>query len=224
MFNAEEPLAALIKASGRDERSIERLLYDVAWKFRTPNLDMEWRVRRRVEYIQPLSKFLYGRVTIDAQTVGEGQALNGMRISVYDNGINNLSSQTAGPWHNSLFPPLPNRLTLFRGGPNEHEFFNDLPTAAIHDFVHPVTVANVPDVLRVARGGTDFANPYFVMEKLGREPGTVDLFYFDGSETRVRVGIPLSELPRVRNRYERALGIPPFSEFTPLSTQFRASA
>jgi hypothetical protein len=223
MFNAEEPLAALIKASGRDERTMGRLLDDVVQKFRTPNLDMVRVESATVEYVQPLSNS-FGDVTLHTSAVGEGRAPNGTRMSVYDNGSNSLFPQETGPWRGSLFPPGPHRLTVFHGGPNQDKLFKGLPTAAIYDFVQPVTVANVPDVLRVARGGADFARPYFVMETLGKDPGTVDLLYFDRGATHDRTGILMSELPRVRNHYERALGIPPFSEFNPLSTQFRVSA
>ena len=64
MFNPEEPLAAIIRASGRDDLTVGKLMDDVVQEFRTPRLaatpTFDPGLDVPHQYIQPL-KQLCGR-------------------------------------------------------------------------------------------------------------------------------------------------------------------
>ena len=172
MFNPEEPLAGILKATGRDEQTVAKLMSEVVTDFRTPKLDIAPDKTKYFDYIQPLTES-NGDVQLQAKAIGHGLAPNGMSIDIYDGGGANLFPASAGPWQSSFYPPAATRLSIFHGGPYQYRDLRTIPTAAIYDYSKPESVAGIPNVLRVAQGGIDFEHSRFVVEQLGAN-GTVE--------------------------------------------------
>ena len=150
-------------------------------------------------------------------------------MSVLDNAKGNLFERHEARWNDDSFGKTgPNRLTQFHGEPSQDGIMRGIPTAAIYDFVKPQTVANTPGRTQSSQRRQQYDLADFVMETLGKEPAKLDLLRFDKGNiddiTHYRTGVQFSDLPKVRSEYESGLGIPPFSEFNPVSNAILSHA